>query len=268
MAKPSSPWLWARTVISPNPAVNAPVPLVSSFALSKKKGREFWAKPIVEGNAVRFEVEKGSPPKDNDGTMIRRQGARCIVSGEPIPFEYIRKEGKAGRLGSQLMAIVTDGKHGRSYYSPDDEHARIAASAEHEKYWKPTGKMPLNDSHFPTIYGLYEFGDLFTPRQLTALTIFSDLVSEARQAVSEHALRAGLTDDEVPLRDGGCGARAYGEAVSVYLAFAVDRVADFVCNVARWRSDNQQIINIFSRQAIAMMWDFADTNPLSGLSGS
>ncbi len=118
-------WLWARTVISPNPAVNAPVPLVRSFVLSKKKGRECWAKPVVHGKTVSFEVTKGLPPRGEDGT-VKRTGARCIISGEPIPFDYIRAEGKAGRMGAQLMAIVTEGKRGRNYYSPAQEHTQIA----------------------------------------------------------------------------------------------------------------------------------------------
>ncbi len=194
-------WLWARTVISPNPAVNAPVPLVRSFILSKKKKRPYWAKPIVEGKTVRFEVQKGLPPEGADGTMIPRQGARCVISGEPIPFEYIRAEGQAGRLGAQMLAIVTQGKKGRSYYSPDREQEQVAAKAASMDYWKPGGKMPLNDSHFPTLYGLYEFGDLLTERQLVALTSFSDLVKEAREKATQDALQVGLSIDDVPLQD-------------------------------------------------------------------
>ena len=260
-------WLWARTVISPNPAVNAPVPLVSSFALSKKKGRKFWAKPIVEGNAVRFEVAKGSPPKDNDGTMIRRQGARCIVSGEPIPFEYIRSEGKAGRLGSQLMAIVTDGKHGRSYYSPDDEHARIAESAAPK--WKPVGRLP--DKHrsiSSQVYGLDEFHKLFTARQLTALTTFCDLVKDVRSLVTDHALNAGLADDGKPLQDGGHGALAYSEAVSVYLSFAVDKISTRNAALTLWDVSKSSIGHVFARQAIPMIWSYAEVNPVNGAMGS
>ena len=260
-------WLWARTVISPNPAVNAPVPLVSSFALSKKKGREFWAKPIVEGNAVRFEVAKGSPPKDNDGTMIRRQGARCIVSGEPIPFEYIRKEGKAGRLGSQLMAIVTDGKHGRSYYSPDEEHARIAESAVPK--WKPVGSLSEKGLGISAPnYGYDEFHKLFTGRQLVALSTLSNLVSDVRDIVANDALGAGRANDDVPLRDGGRGARAYSEAVIVYLAFVVDKIADFSNNLCSWMNGAEKIGHLFARQAIPILWDFAEVNLFSGRSGS
>ena len=260
-------WLWARTVMSPNPAVNAHVPLVSSFALSKKKGRERWAKPIVEGNRVRFEIAEGTPPKGQAGTMIRRQGARCIISGEPFGFDYIRQEGRAGRMGQQLMAIVTAGKRGRSYYSPDPEHETIAESAKPD--WTPTGAMHPTDPHFaPVKYGMPNFADIFTPRQLTTLTTFSDLVAEARALVTEDAKQAGLPDDNVPLRDGGAGARAYGEAVSVYLAFVLDKVTDMSCNLARWRESGERVVQLFGRQAIPMIWDFAETNVMFDRPGS
>ena len=259
-------WLWARTVISPNPAVNAPVPLASSFVLSKKKGRECWAKPVIEGNRVRFEVTQGKPPAGGNGTMIRRQGARCIVSGEPITFDYIKTEGKAGRLAAQLMAIVTQGKKGRNYHSPDDEHVLVAESAEPE--WRPVGEMEEGNQNVRgRMWGFRDFADLFTPRQLTALTTFSDLVHEARELATQDALRAGLADDGVPLREGGRGARAYGEAVSVYLAFVIGRSSDYWSSLATWYANNQQISHTFVRHALPMVWDFAEANPFSSSSG-
>ena len=252
-------WLWARTVLSPNPAVNAPVPLVSSFVLSKKRGRECWAKPVVDGTTVRFEVTEGLPPEGQEGTMIRRKGARCIISGAPMTFDYIKKEGKAGRMGAQLMAIVTAGKRGRSYYSPDAEHVRIAESAKPE--WEPHGSLESRYTQAILVpaYGLTKFSDLFTPRQLTALTTFSDLVHEARELSTQDAMTAGLAGDEVPLREGGRGARAYGEAVSVYLAFAVDRAADFSSSLCIWDSRGN-VQKTFGRQALPMVWDYAETN--------
>ena len=263
-------WLWARTVMSPNPAVNAHVPLVSSFVLSKKKGRERWAKPIVEGNRVRFEIAEGTPPKGQAGTMIRRQGARCIISGEPFGFDYIKSEGKAGRIGSQLLAIVTQGKRGRNYHSPDDDHVCTANSAKPD--WKPTGKLEAKYTQALLVpaYGMTDFADLFTPRQLTALTTFSDLVAEARALATDDAKRAGLPDDNVPLRDGGAGARAYGEAVSVYLAFAVDKLAERHNTLCPWRVrvGPSKIEPVFGRQAIPMLWSYGETNPLGNTVGT
>ncbi len=288
-------WLWARTVISPNPAVNAPAPLVRSFVLSKKKGRECWAKPVIQETTVRFEVTKGLPPRDEDGT-VKRTGARCIISSEPIPFDYIRAEGKAGRMGAQLMAIVTEGKRGRSYYSPAEEQARIAESAEPE--WEPVGDVPEQALGFRVqLYGMDEYHKLFTPRQLTALTTFSDLVHEARELATRDALAVFTTrregepstgeladgdespslfmgegfgvgaHDDRPLREGGRGARAYGEAVSVYLAFAVDKGADYWSTITGWHVNRQTMGHTFTRQAIAMTWDYAEGNPFSDSTG-
>ena len=259
-------WLWARTVISPNPAVNAPVPLVRSFVLSKKKGRECWAKPVIEGTTVRFEVTNGLPPRGEDGT-VKRTGAKCIISGEPIPFDYIRAEGKAGRMSAQLMAIVTEGKRGRSYYSPSHGHAQIAESAEPE--WKPVGDIPEKALGFRVqLYGMDEYHKLFTPRQLTALTTFSDLVHEARELATQDALGAGLADDDVPLREGGRGARAYGEAVSVYLAFALSRATNRSATICIWNVIGEKIEQVFARQAIPMTWDYPESNLFSSSTGN
>ncbi len=260
-------WLWARTVISPNPAVNAPVPLARSFVLSKKKGRECWAKPVIEGTTARFKVTEGKPPKGEDGTMIRRQGAKCIISGEPMTFDYIKQEGKAGRFGAMLLAIVTEGKRGRNYYSPSAEHVQIAESAE--PAWRPVGEMEEGNQNVRgRMWGLRDFADLFTPRQLTALTTFSDLVHEAREQVYADALKAGLADDDKPLREGGRGARAYGEAVSVYLAFAVDKATDNLSANCTWIQSGENMRTVFARQAIPMVWDYAEANPFSYSVGS
>ena len=174
-------WLWARTVKCPNPACGAQMPLVSSFWLSKKKGRKAWVEPQVDRAArtVRFEVRTGDgyppdPPKQGRGAHFK-----CLVCGEIAPDEHIKDEGMARRMGAQLMAIVTEGRNGRNYYAPTPEHEEIARQAQPE--WEPTGSLPDNPRWFsPPLYGMTEYADLFTPRQLTALTTFSDLVAEAR----------------------------------------------------------------------------------------
>lgn len=261
-------WLWARTVKSPNPAVNAHVPLARSFILSKKKGRECWAKPIVKDNTVRFEVTQGTPPKGEDGTVVRA-GATCIISSTPIPFDYIREEGKAGHMGAMLMAIVTEGQNGRSYYSPTPEQSQIAEQAKPE--WIPIGNIPEQALGFRVqLYGMDEYNKLFTQRQLVALTTFSDLVAEARDQIYQDAITSGLPDDEIPLRDGGHNAYSYAEAVSFYLAFGVDRSADFWSNLSTWANPaNMEIVRtVFSRQALPMTWDFAEANPFSTSGGN
>lgn len=270
-------WIWARTVKSPNPAINAHVPLVRSFELSKKKGRNVWIEPQViplsaggEGatHTIRFEIHTGEKSHAPEGTVNRR-GATCLISGEPMPFEYIRAEGKAGRMGAMLMAIVTEGQSGRNYYAPTEEHIQTAQVPIPDD--APDTDLPEQALGFRVqLYGMTRHRDLFTPRQLTALCTFSDLVAEAREQTYNDAIQAGLPDDEIPLRDGGKGARAYAEAVSVYLTFGVDRTTDRSSVICSWDSSPKMeaLRNTFARQAIPMTWDFAEGNPFSSSSGN
>ncbi len=260
-------WLWARTVRCPNPACGAQMPLVRSFDLSKKKGKETRVEPIIDRIArrVTFTVKSGGG-KAPEGT-VERSGARCIVCGTPVPFKHIRAEGRAGRMGAQLMAIVTEGERGRNYYAPDENHVHIAEQAQ--PTWRPDHPLPHNPRDFKTPnYGMTTFADLFTPRQLVALTTFSDLVGEAREVIRQDAIAAGLPDDGVPLREGGTGARAYAEAVSVYLAFAVSRFANRSATICVWNTQGEKIEQVFARQAIPMNWDYPEANPFSESTGN
>ena len=172
----------------------------------------------------------------------------------------------AGRMGAQLMAIVTEGENGRSYYSPDSSQVNISLKAE--PAWVPQGELAYEPrAMWCKLYGLVDFADLFTPRQLTALTTFSDLVGAAREQIRVDGIAAGLPDDDVPLRDGGVGARAYAEAVSVYLTFGVGRIANTLTTIARWTSSREQTVTAFARQALPMTWDYPDVNPFSGAAG-
>ncbi len=261
-------WLWARTVKSPNPAfAQVDVPLASTFMLSTKAGKEACVEPVIENSGYSFTVKVGKP-KDAEGAKSgtsagKRAAFRCVMSGTPLTYDYIRSEGQAGRMGARLMAIVAEGDRGRIYLSPTPEMEATALSAQ--PAWKPDtplhGKCRVNVSN----YGIDTFGDLFTPRQLVALTTFSDLVQEARERVKRDALQASLTDTSAtsgqapkPLRDGGTGAMAYAEAAGVYLAFAVDRCCDFSNSCTRWVPGNQKVMNLFGKQAIAMTWDFPE----------
>ena len=262
-------WLWVRTVTCPNPACGAQMPLTSKWWLSKKKGKEAWVEPDIDHSVtppvIRFAVKtgKGSP---QDGT-VNRQGAMCIACSTPVPFDHVRNEGKAGRMGAQLMAIVAEGQRGRVYLSPNEEHVTIAAQA------KPSG-VPETDlpkqalSFRVQLYGMTKHRDLFSPRQLVALTTFSDLVQEAREKVLADASVAGLPVDNVSLNDGGIRANAYADAVATYLAIAVDRLADRNSTICSWDVTRDSTRNTFARQAIPMVWDFAEANPLSDSTGN
>ena len=265
-------WLWARTVKSPNPAFAlVDVPLASTFMLSTKAGKEAYVQPVIEDGGYRFTVKAGKP-KDAEaaksGTKLSR-GAnfQCLMSGTPIASEHIYGEANAGRMGALLMAIVAEGDRGRVYLAPTPEMEAVALTAKPE--WKPELAMPENPRWFsPPLYGLKTYGDLFTPRQLVALTTFSDLVQEARERAQRDALQAGLPADPKPLCDGGTGATAYAEAVGVYLGFQVDQLSNHLSTVCAWHVNNEQLKNTFARQAIPMVWDFAETNPLSASTGS
>ncbi len=223
-------WLWARTVKSPNPVFShVDVPLVSTFMLSTKAGKEAYVEPVIEGDGYRFSVRAGKPrdaQAAKAGTKLSR-GANfeCLMSGAPISGDHIKAEGRAGRMGARLMAIVAEGERGRVYLAPTAEHEAVARQAQPE--WKPTTQLANDPRALWTIaYGLTTFGDLFTSRQLVALTTFSDLVQEARAQVQADAVAAGLADDGTPLREAAAGATAYAEAVAVYLGFAIDKCSD------------------------------------------
>ncbi len=220
-------WLWARTVRCPNPACGATMPLVSSFWLSKKQGKKAWVEPVVdrENKEVSFEIKKGDglppdPPKIGRGAKFR-----CLVCEQVSEEDHIKAEGNAKRMGQQLMAIAARAHPGQSYLTPTEEHVAFAKMAEPE--WEPEQQLPGDTRWFsPPIFGMTSFADLFTPRQLVALTTFSDLVGEARERAHDDAMTANPYGDGVPLNDGRSGTQAYADAVATYLAFTVNRMAD------------------------------------------
>jgi putative DNA methylase len=265
-------WLWTRTVKSPNPAfASMEVPLVSTFMLSTKAGKESYVEPLIESDRYSFVVKIGRPHDaevSRSGTKLGR-GAnfRCLISGAPISSTYIHAEARAGRMGSRLLAIVAEAKHGRVYLSPTAEQEAVAQVAR--PTWKPDLAMPDNPRWFsPPLYGLTTYGDLFTPRQLVALTTFSDLVREAMARVNADAIAAGLYEDSKHLRDGGTGALAYSEAIGVYLAFALSKLADRGSTICTWFTERDSTRNTFARQSIPMTWDYAELNTLLNGTGS
>ena len=265
-------WLWARMVKSPNPAfADVDVPLASSFMLSTKSGKEAYVEPVIENDGYRFAVKVGTPPDEaKNGTKLAR-GAnfKCVMSGSPMGGNYIKAEGKAGRMGARMMAIVAEGDRERVYLAPTPEHESIVHGTE--PTWMPDVEIPPDRrSMFTPLYGLTHFKHLFSDRQLVALTTFSDLVGEARELVRQNATDAGIGDDSTPLRDGGDGAMGYAEAVGVYLAFALSRSADRGSTICSWDSSPKMeaLRNTFGRQAIPMIWDFAEGNPFSESSGN
>lgn len=263
-------WLWARTVKSPNPAfADVDVPLASTFMLSTKEGKEAYVQPVIEDGGYRFTVKVGKPKDEEaarNGTKLAR-GAnfRCVMSGAPIGGDYIKAEGKSGRMGARLMAIVAEGDRGRVYLAPTSEQEAAARKAMPE--WRPEQPLPDDPRNFWTVqYGLTTYGDLFTPRQLVALTTFSDLVGEAMERIRRDAVQTGMGDDAKPLRDGGLGALALAEAMAVYLACAVDYAANYWSVITT--PAEGFIRGTFARQALPMTWDYAEAPPFGTTSGN
>lgn len=264
-------WIWARTVTCPNPACGIEMPLVRSWWLGKKKGKEAYIVPKVVGDHIEYSIGhdlKDAPTKENDGTISGRRGATCLACGDSISVDYVRNAGKCGSIGAQLLALSCNGRRGRIYLKPTNN--QIEASKIEKPTGTPNGRIADNPRWFSSpMYGLNTFDRLFTNRQLVALTTFSDLVGEARERVLRDALSTGTAEGE-RIEEGGSGAAAYADAVATYLGFVVSRLTDYSSSINTWASNPQMEIlrNVFARQALPMSWDFAEGNPFADSSGS
>ena len=252
-------WVWARRVKCHSPACKARMPLVTSFWLSKKKGKRAWVEPLVNkaSKEVQFEVKMGEGVPPEPTKIGRGARFRCLVCYQDSPEQYIKNESMKGRIDTQLMAIVAEGKRGRIYLSPSKEHEEIAKSAKPK--WAPELEMNRDTSNLVSGrgYGFFTWADLFTQCQLAALSTFTDLLNKVKDQIIEDAIEADYEDPQ-----------NYTGAVLTYLAFALDRVA-MACNTfARWRAGTQTIQMAFGKQVLAMIWDFGEANVLATTTGS
>jgi putative DNA methylase len=253
-------WLWARTVKCPNPGCGARTPLVRSFWVSKKKGNPVFLSPVFDDHnqsVSYFEVQtKGKVPEHTTD----RTGARCLFCNTFIKKAPLRETATKYGTDSIPLAVVVEGKNGRMYLP--STACKVPAI---EKPEDPAFDQPMtNDKRWfsPPLYGLPNFADIFTPRQLVALITFADLVQEAREQVLVDAVAAGgtLPDDKRRLEDGGVGATAYADAVATYLGVGVSRLSDICNSLCMWENTKTQVRHLFTRQAIPMLWDFAEPN--------
>ncbi len=259
-------WIWTRTIKCPNPACGNELPLMKSYVLSGKKGREAYVKPCYENGKLTFQVINEKYGAKRSGT-VSRSGVICPCCGNPVDFEYVREEGKKGRMRSRLAAVVAEGRRSKLYLSPDSEQ-ELAADAPLPDHY-PEGAI----SHYPgclntNAYGLDRFELLFSNRQLQTLVALSDSIPLIRKRIEADAVDAGFDNDHIPLADGGKGALAYSEALSVYLAFTIDRIANFSNTATKWAPTNEKVMFLFSRQAISMTWDYPEANIFGNSVGS
>jgi putative DNA methylase len=267
-------WLWARTVKSPNPAFrDVHVPLASTFMLSTKTGKEAYVEPAIDNGAYFLKVKLGRPDEAEAevvrlGTSVgKRKGFRCLMSNIPMPYEHIRTEARAGRMGSRLLAIVAEGTRGRIYLNPTKEHEAAAQAAR--PIWRPDCEFPKKHRNFQgPAYGLENLGDIFTGRQLVTMATLSELVGEALKQVEMDIVGVDDIQDDKGIAGDGRGARAYAECIATYLSFILSKTLDYNCSLVPWYTKEDRPGHLFSKQAIPMVWDFAEMNPLGSIGGT
>ena len=269
-------WIWARTVESPDPSWSGHVPLVASWTLSKRKGKPIvWIEPIIDRDAqtISYEIREGGEPS-YERTVDRGNGT-CIATGAAIPGASLDHEASQGRMGAMPMALVAASSKSRRYFDIDhqqfealDVAAVARTSLDKTKLPRGVTRGTFGGNAQGRYYGFFDFADYFSDRQLVALTTFSDLLSDVAAIVRADAIAAGMADDETRLRDGGRGATAYADAVATYLAFVIDKCADYWSTICTWHNSGEKMRNTFGRQAIPMTWDFAEANPFSSSTGN
>jgi putative DNA methylase len=254
-------WLWARTVKCPNPACEKEIPLTKSFVLTNKKDHKVFVQPVLKNGQIVYEIKEGQPTIE--GT-VNRNGAKCVVCQSPINFSHIREEGINGRLGSTLMAIVAKGSNGRVYLPPDNDNVKASEVKRDALDFDQT----ISPGSRTLIYGMTNYSDLFTNRQLTFLIILINILPELASTIEKDALNAGLAQDGLDLDDGGFSAKSYSQAITVYLSFLIDKMVDYHSSLCSWNSSREIIRNTFCRQRLSMAWDYAESNPFSESAGS
>lgn len=252
-------YIWARTVRSPNPLYShVDVPLTSTFLLSDKKGKEAWIEPIIDGNKYEFKVRVGMPDdietiKKGTKAAGRSSNFTCLLSNTPIDGKYIKAEGQAGRMGSKLMAIVAEGNNSRVYLSPDENQELLAKSAV--PTWRPEQALVGKSADQVPLYGMRTYGDLFSNRQMCALesitTIIDDVFKAAKEAID-------IIEDK----------SIYQEAIRTYLHLCVGKLSIQSSVLSTWDCTRDGVRSAFGRQALAMVWDYAEVNILSDSTGN
>ena len=262
-------WIWVRTMKCPNPACGCQMPMASSYVLSKQKGHEFWAEPEIIDKKVRFKIHRGICPHGKDSNKHGSNGAKfqCPACGEITKDEYVKSSSKSDGLHMQMMAVGILTREGKVFVEPDTDQLTAANAPAVEL--PPIGSLPDNTRWFsPPGFGITEYTDLYTKRQLLLLTTLCDLIPNIQKIAYEDALASGMSGDAISLKDGGDGALAYSQAISVYLALVIGKLANFQSTVCTWDNRTGNVRAAFTRQAIPMTWVFAEGNPFSTPTGN
>ncbi|MDR2141417.1 MAG: hypothetical protein LBR11_06455, partial [Deltaproteobacteria bacterium] len=257
-------WIWARTVKCPNPACGCQMPLAHSFMLADKETKKIVINPVMIDDNVIYKIKDC---KNAINGTFSRQGAICAICNSPVSLKYIREEGKNQRLGSTLMAIAAKSNYGKIYLPADEVH--INAANVKRIIFDYNEMMPDKALGFATqIYGLTSYYDLFTARQLMFLNTLCSLILDIQNQIEIDAINSGMVNDSLGLEEGGTGAKSYSQAITVYLSLLVDKMADYHSSLTSWIPKWEKVRGTFSRQALSMIWDYAEVNPFSEFNGS
>jgi putative DNA methylase len=267
-------YLWTRTVHCKNPACGGIVPLARQTWLATKDRETVALKPECETGAtelrVRYRKVVAPTPEElgfDPAAGSKAGNVACPFCGTVADSGYVKREGQAGRMGVQALAAVftRKGQAGKAYFAVDDlppQHfpddrsiqQRIDKLTSATGITIPTEKI-VNDakgSAWCVMYGLTQFKDLFTSRQMFAMLTFTKYV----QQVHQRALKEGYSSE-------------HAKVISTLLGLTVSRLSNFNSSLCTWfHSGGRGVKHVFARQALPMVWDFAETNPLNDQAAS
>ncbi len=259
-------WLWVRTLPSPDPSSTARVPLAGSWQVKNRKGKEtVWVKAEIDAssNSTRYSIRQGG--ESDAGTLNRAKGV-CLATGTLISNDYIRDQGAKGELGYEVYCRIHDGTRSREYRAPEEEDTALG-TVDLQPAWVPEGLMSTHPQYMGCPrYGIDEWKKLFLPRQLMTISAFVEELVDIQEQIKNDALEVGM-EEGAPLRNGGDGAVAYSEAVTTYLAFALDRCVDRWNTLSAWDSTTEKTAHLFRMHAFQMTWTFSEVNPFARTAG-
>ena len=277
--KPTVAYLWARTVYCKN--CRAEIPLLKTRWLCKKDNKRvvLTMEPNAERTGAVFGVQNDVPKVGGNGAQRREhdkqagqgtmssKGVWCPCCGKPgtvaMTSQDLRQEAQAGRMGTQMTAVVIDGLHSKEYRLPTPDEILLAAEAAQDldrvfaaipfglpNEPTPSGGNGASRAFSVQNYGMMKWCDLFTRRQLLTVGIFILNIRSLNTFMEQR----GYSKEQIKI-------------VSSYLALAVDRLADYSSNICSWHTSKEQMRNTFGRFALPIIWDYAEVNPISKTSG-
>jgi putative DNA methylase len=263
-------WLWARTVKCPNPACGCEMPLLSSFVLSAKPGRERYLHPVLSGSSITFDVRPVPPTYLGDPKKGYKRGIsgifQCAFCKTITTRDYVASEGVAHRLGQIQTAVVVAGGRSRIYLPA--EFAPVPSDIPKVSHDGLESELSANPRDvWCRNFGLFTPADLFTPRQFVTLTTFSDLVDEVRDRMLADLHMADISRHGERVLDDVTDAKAYTIAIMTYLGLGISKLADYNSSLVVWSPGRDQAKSTFARQALPMVWDFVEVNPFAGAAG-